>query len=511
MEQKSFVTVFFLLSILILFIPIYVYLFQKWYQLRTHFVLRNRFPNVSIAIVLLSVLTTIVGILELLTNSVALYRIIQLLSCITMGLVFHRVHLIYVRWSIHSKYLQAMTSNADLPKPTYSSSFISHALFALTVVCVPIAMFCTCMLPRGIVIVYQIQVAIGIFHTIRIIRSKASESLDCIKESIISLLCILIMCGLPRFIQPYIPESIDPYSIGGSLATAVVSFCVLYVPIRLIRKVEKSKANAKISGSRVTMSNIKLPATNAAVLKSSPSVTLSPSLSKAPVPSMSPTLSVCTISHSDEAALTHMKCNSREIHITMLKQSLVSFLQTQKHYQLFTGYLSECFALENLMFLERGIILYHMILKCKELDSDFVSTKKESERPKFKQRFYDLSFHYLLQMYADMDFIIQTAVGLNKATDAMKYKRGIVKIMKLIYDGCCSAKSDTQINTSYEVQHNLQMLLEDEDEERLLSKFEDYDDLLNVFHDALVQICDVCDCVYDFQFKSYCRTQNHQI
>merc|ERR1712130_924871 len=33
--------------------------------------------------------------------------------------------------------------------------------------------------------------------------------------------------------------------------------------------------------------------------------------------------------------------------------------ETIEHYQLFASYLSECFALENLFFLERAIILFH--------------------------------------------------------------------------------------------------------------------------------------------------------
>eukprot|EP01084_Bolivina_argentea_P175629 304106_1 len=509
MEQKSFVSVIFMTSMLIFCIPIYVYLIIKWYKLRNHFVLLNRFPLMSITIVLCSVVTPLIGIIELVTNIIMLRRIIQMLTAITMGLVFHRPHLIYIRCCINSNYLQTMTSSADLPKSTRSSSLISHALFGFTVVVVAALMFFLCLLPYAIAILFQIQMVIGLFHTIRLIRSKASESLDCIKESVLSITFVLIMCAVPPVLQPHMPEYIDLYRIGGMSVISVIASCALFIPIRLIHKVDKSKTN-----SRIYMNKIQVPPTNSAVTMST-SVALS-FHKAAPMPSMtlSPTLSVSTMSHSDDT-LTYNKCNSgAEFHVTTLKQSLDSFLQTQQHYQLFTGYLSECFALENLMFLERGIILYHMILKCKKLDTGFVAVKHEEEGSdidKFEQTFYDISFHYLVQMYADMDSIIQKAVEVNKDSDAMKYKRGIVKIMRLIYSGCCCSKSETQINTSYGVQVNLQRLLEDEDEERLLSKFEDYDDLLNVFHDALVQICDVCDCVYDFQFKSYCRNQNHQI
>ena len=60
-----------------------------------------------------------------------------------------------------------------------------------------------------------------------------------------------------------------------------------------------------------------------------------------------------------------------------------------------------------------------------------------------------------------------------------------------------------QINVSYGVQHELQCLLEGRSDEDLLNVFEDYDKLLRIYHDSIIEVWDVCESVYGFQFRCY--------
>lgn len=111
------------------------------------------------------------------------------------------------------------------------------------------------------------------------------------------------------------------------------------------------------------------------------------------------------------------------------------------------GYLSECFALENLLFLERAIILYHTILKYKDMDEQFVANKEDDddESQLYHHKVYEIVFGYLSQIHIDMDSMVEDAVRLNEKTDKMKYKRGIIAIVQLMYSQFCRNDSATQV------------------------------------------------------------------
>merc|ERR1712087_321844 len=57
-----------------------------------------------------------------------------------------------------------------------------------------------------------------------------------------------------------------------------------------------------------------------------------------------------------------------------LTKPLHRFLNDEANFTIFAGYLSECFALENLLFLERAIVLHHLIVAAMEKDK---STESE--------------------------------------------------------------------------------------------------------------------------------------
>merc|ERR1712130_439235 len=112
---------------------------------------------------------------------------------------------------------------------------------------------------------------------------------------------------------------------------------------------------------------------------------------------------------------------------------------------------------------------------------------------------YNISFNYLSQIYVDMNGIIENVIG----DDDMKYKRGIIKVIRLIYKQFCRSDSETEINISFEVQAALKALVEENDDEQLLEILDDYRKLLNVFHEAILEVYIVCQSVYGFDFKCY--------
>eukprot|EP01084_Bolivina_argentea_P109625 195949_1 len=397
----------FMLCMFIALSPVYIYLLLKWYKLRQHFVIANRFPNISIAVFISSILSQLFSIAELFTRIHYFHIISTVLFSVSLGLIFHRTHLIYVRWSIHAKYLQTMTSfqsklsnpNHDDTHPTRCTSLMTTVIFVIIVVIFPAMMLFLSFLPEGAHCSELVcQMIIGTFLAIRTFRSNVSESLDCIKESAITISSTFIVAFLPMFLTLFIAEYtyvLEHVATTSSFcASSVIGCCALYIGIRLIHKVENSKNTTENS-----LAIIHHPAVICATSTHNRHLTLDV------------TTSTTSSARSTSPTPTNLSDTPVSIQKTELNQSLVHFLKTQKHYELLAGYMSECFALENLSFLERGILLHHLILKYKALDSQFVAKQKESDTVKWDNyQFYDLSFDYLAQIYVDMERVVKEAV-----------------------------------------------------------------------------------------------------
>eukprot|EP01084_Bolivina_argentea_P121232 214855_1 len=97
----------------------------------------------------------------------------------------------------------------------------------------------------------------------------------------------------------------------------------------------------------------------------------------------------------------------------------------------FIEYLCECFALENMLFLERAIILHHLIKKYQDMDTAHaVPPVDADEKLKFDtvcaRPYYKLQFMHLTPIYNDIEAIIKKGCEENEESDTMVYKRGIV-------------------------------------------------------------------------------------
>ena len=53
------------------------------------------------------------------------------------------------------------------------------------------------------------------------------------------------------------------------------------------------------------------------------------------------------------------------------------------------------------------------------------------------------------------------------------------------------------------MQRELQCLLEGRTYDELLDTFKCYEKLKRIFHDSIIEVWDVCESIYGFQFKCY--------
>ena len=79
------------------------------------------------------------------------------------------------------------------------------------------------------------------------------------------------------------------------------------------------------------------------------------------------------------------------------------------------------------------------------MDDKFVPNKTDDDEFVFDKKYYELLFGYLSQIYIDMDSMIEEGVRMNEDADNMVYKRGIVQVIKLIYEQFCRDNSECQV------------------------------------------------------------------
>ena len=155
--------------------------------------------------------------------------------------------------------------------------------------------------------------------------------------------------------------------------------------------------------------------------------------------------------------------------------------------------LIQCFALENLLFLERAVILYHEIEKYRLIhrlnDEDEDTLQNEEEDERFRAEAYQLGFEFLPEIYKDIDNIIESS--------EKDCKQGIYIVMKSIYQQFGSSSSEMEINVSSECQSELRGLFECLSEEEFLQRLT-LEDMKGVYHSAITQCYQLCFAVYSY-------------
>eukprot|EP01083_Nonionella_stella_P284337 967916_1 len=313
------------LSLFCISFPLHIYWLFKWKQHQNHFVIRHRFPQISIAIFIIAVIVQISAITYTAfgndhdTFSAIQKSITQALSFLQEGLVFYRVHLIYVRYAVTSQYLATMITPSDSdtdkitinkPKTHKHHVYVSNSIL---IVVVGGTLWTSAVGFIGVRIFYAflIIIVMGIVIVINLLRAKVQEAIGCVQESgytVFSVFMVLALTPLGTTLWENREKVRTWQCCTAGTAVAIVATIVLFLPIRAINRGKSMHVLGRVTNGKA----VKL------------------------------TTSLCT------------------------------FLEDAENYKVFAEYLSRCFALESLLFCERVLILYHLILKYKNLDTAFV-------------------------------------------------------------------------------------------------------------------------------------------
>eukprot|EP01084_Bolivina_argentea_P169262 293442_1 len=490
----------FVLSTVAITWPLYGYLLFKWYQNRNHFVIRLRWPKISLAIVCGAIITHILSIIESSFCMKDLATISMGICNMMSGLVFYRAQLTFVRclrtrryWELYIKASENRSIHIKKHEKTGCCDMWTNTILSFAVISSASMITLTYLNMRSLtIILWIITLLIGVICLVNILRHKITDAIGISKEVTVQISCMLFILVVGPFLSSVVPEYIEISYWNGFLVVTLYGFVTLFVVTNLIQKTKENNKIDKNEQNEPSLPPVQLaPPTNK---WSDHSVTLDTQSVGLSVPHT-----------TDQHISASMQLELCSVSSNVLQKPLYQFIVNNSHnYSLFAGYLCECFALENLMFLERAIILYHTIIKYQKMDTQFEPETPSNDISELSSKIcYSLKFRYLSQIYTDVDQMIVNAKVSKNVDNYMKYKVGIVKVMQILFKQFCCYDSDTEINVSYPTQGCIRALFENKSEEQILNQFKSYEDLMLVFDAAVDECWKMCKSIYGFQFKSY--------
>eukprot|EP01084_Bolivina_argentea_P213621 362746_1 len=108
--DACFVAFIYTAIVLVFAWPLYFYLLTEWYRHRDHFVIRNRWPKISLIIVAFTIIIEILFIAESAFCWTGLNQVSMGLANGIQGLVYYRAYLLYARTVKTRLFLKMMTS-----------------------------------------------------------------------------------------------------------------------------------------------------------------------------------------------------------------------------------------------------------------------------------------------------------------------------------------------------------------------------------------------------------------
>eukprot|EP01084_Bolivina_argentea_P121231 214854_1 len=489
-DQPCFFTFVYTAVVLLFACPVYIYLLTEWHTHRKHFVIRNRWPIISLIVVAMSISTQILTLFESVFCLSNLNPFAMGLSNAIQGLVYYRTYLLYARTMKTRQYLTVtgpkMILNGNKQCST-SPHMARIILSTISITSILIIWGRSLGLFGPVYTSFTITLFIGIVCLIQIIRHKVKDSIAITRECMVQIVTTFTMLVTVACASTFAPSHTrEIATCMGILANISYGVSTLFIPYNLIRR-------ANVSADRTLPLPSPVASKSTVELHQSTGLNLNIPKDTDPVDNKSITV-------------LHRPSLSQWIH-----KPLSLFLKDNSdNLSLFIGYLGECFALENMLFLERAIILHHLIKKYQGMDTAHTMHPRPvsaDDQLQFKtmcaKECYELQFMELNLIYNDIEAIIKDGCEDNVM---MMYKRGIVKAMELIYRQFCHRDSDMEINIAFDIQHRLCVLFEgDADDRDTLPQFTRYEDLLMVYHDAILQCWSLCVSIYGFQFKAYLR------
>ena len=211
-----------------------------------------------------------------------------------------------------------------------------------------------------------------------------------------------------------------------------------------------------------------------------------------------------------------------------LSQPLHLFLEKYENYKLFAQYLGYCFAIENLLFLERVCIFTQIVNKFKEeqidLDSDdngveidLGSSNDPTSRPTLDERIRSISLSkqecqnvpqihlsFLNGVYEELNTLIQDNLpktGDNTVRNCTYYKPGLDVVIEMMCKQFIFPDAPNEINIPAD---DRELIISLVSEIHGMNNFTQY---VHLFDGALIEIYGLLLSLYSYRFKSYIR--NH--
>eukprot|EP01083_Nonionella_stella_P291055 990452_1 len=496
-KEACFYTFVYTAVVLLLTWPVYIYLLTKWYAHRNHFAIRNRWPLISLIIITISFGTQTLTAFESAFCISTLNPVSVALSNAVQGLVYYRTYLLYAQTIKTRQYLHQNAIMLNDHKECSRSRTIARIILCTISIASMLIIPCRYLdIPAFVFSAFTVTLFIGIFCLLHIICARVKDSIGITKECIAQMVITFLMLVGVACATSFAPSiSYEIVTWMGVIANVSYGFSTLFIPYNLIRKADVVPYSKSPLPSRSPIPTATIASESAVELHQSTGL----NIPKHPDPMNNASVSgLPTLPLRDPQSLSQW-----------LHKPLWLFLKdNMKNHTLFIGYLGECFAVENMLFLERSIILHHLIKKFQNMDTTYALTTAvcNEDRIKYEAAFsqpcYKLQFAQLNPIYNDIGAIIKNDCD---ESDPMMYKRGILKAMALIYRQFCHRDSDTEINIAFGIHNRLCALFEDQTDAVRLEHLTNYDDLLMVYHDAILQCWNLCVSIYGFQFKSYLR------
>ena len=209
--------------------------------------------------------------------------------------------------------------------------------------------------------------------------------------------------------------------------------------------------------------------------------------------------------------------NKKNSVVGSLHLDCLTFLKTEDNYRALATYLGHCFALENLLFLEKVSILYQIIKKYKTTnDLQRGSMNRPSKNLETVYNHYltnkkmkRCKFEYLNAIYFSFqDKINRLSMKYNKGSNISDigtfyyYKKALFRVYKVIYDEYIENGSRSQINVSAETREELAAIFLDEN---AMNRFNTFEDFMYVFDPALIEIYTLVFGIFSYRFKKWAK------
>eukprot|EP01084_Bolivina_argentea_P180240 311379_1 len=458
--------------ITIAFAPIYYYGLYKWYQLRHHFLFKNRFPKEVCVIIIATYINTSMNLLQsILKNETSIKwadglfaAIILSTSIFVVTFIFYRAKLVHLKAIQNRKMLSECTNVIQTSSDNYSNvkkQCSSKLLLSYTIISSSATFISRIISPLYIVRLYLfttlvlISMIVGIIIIITIVKNKIKDRLGVLMDIWISMGAILFF-----FIFNIVGQNVSHtiHFLIGYLIMSFMGLVPLLFPLVLL-KVYLGTLNFET------------------------------------IMAMQPKY----ISESQNEISLESTSNSET---TVEIQEIVSgntvllykFIKTELNYKLFAEYLSLCFATENLLFVVNVLAFFHHVLEYKKLNKDI-----EIE---WKSIIYQLKFPFLTNV--NEKYMLK-----NDDNDEVILQE-INRLANMIYVEFIEQGADKEINISYENRFQLTHLLKGGNNKNV--QVLSLDDYMYLFHDCLVATWKLMETCYAFGFQKYVRgLQTHHV